>query len=84
MRRGPTTPDPSPLDYAGPGQPRQGGGDGLTLHAAVSGLLVLGLVLFGGGLAALLARAEGSPHVYLLAVGTALVAGVVFVRRWNR
>ena len=83
MSRGTTTPDPLPLDYAGPAR-RTGGDDGLTLHVAVSGLLVLGLGLFGGGLAALVSQADGWADVYLLAAGTALVAVVYFIRRWSK
>jgi hypothetical protein len=76
------TPDsPAPgLDYAGPRTDAPRDPADWTFRGVLSGLLVLGLVLFGGGLASLLAG-EGQTYVLLLSAGSVLVFAAYFLRR---
>jgi hypothetical protein len=73
-----TPPDPLPLDYAGPREDRSAAPDGMTFRAAVSGLLVIGLAMFGGGLAALITRSDG--YGMLLIAGSVLVVPFLVLR----
>ena len=73
-----TPPDPLPLDYAGPAEPRRTGPDGVTFRVAVSGLLVLGLGMFGGGLAALITQSDG--YGTLVACGLMLILPFFLLR----
>ena len=80
--RGSATPasPPAQLDYAQPGTGAPRDPADWTFRSVLSGLLVLGLVMFGGGLAALL-TGEGETYVLLLGAGSMLVFAAYFLRR---
>ena len=79
-RAAPESPAAPGLDYAGPGTDTPRDPADWTLRGMLSGLLVLGLVLFGGGLASLLIG-EGEVYVLLLGTGSVLVFAAYFLRR---
>jgi hypothetical protein len=73
-----------PLSYAGPAARPERDESDLQLRRTWSLLLVFGVVLFVGGLVALIAGGARQQGIYLLVVGVAALGTVVAVRRRRR